>query len=199
MMEGSRTLDQRTTQAAAPYLVTFRSLAACECVRLRTSYELYSNTPVLTWVASCGPQAYIHSRAPKHVRLQNRPLEHYTFEHGFYATASNRRRYIFPLFRLSADGGRFLKDLEASTVDYDRELLPADRADLEQRFVEAIQQGTFEGSPPGYGRSKVSDLVPQIGAAEDAHAFANGARHTHEPCTVHHRTAHRRAAHLFCR
>jgi hypothetical protein len=75
-------------------------------------------------------------------------------EHGFYATSSNRRSFVFPLFKLSEDGERFLKRLEASDVAYDRILLPADPADVAQRFLEEIQAETFEGRLPGYGRSK---------------------------------------------
>ena len=97
-------------------------------------------------------------------------------EHGFYATSSNRRSFVFPLFKLSEDGERFLKRLEASDVAYDRILLPADPADVAQRFLEEIQAETFEGRLPGYGRSKHSDLYPNIVVADDAHAFANGAR-----------------------
>ena len=128
-----------------------------------------------TRTASCCPQAYIRSDAPKGVRLKNRPREHFVFEHAFWAMASNRRQYIFPLFKLSSDGEQFLNELESSNVEYDRELLPADPDDLEQRFVDDISSGAFTGKLPGVWRSQMSSLHPEITVAENAMLFAIGA------------------------
>ena len=117
----------------------------------------------------------IKRSAPRHLRLKDRPLDHFHIEEACYATASNRREFIFPLFKLSDDGKRFMQELEASDVAYDRVLLPADPADVVQRFLDEIQAGTIKGKLPGCGRSEFSDLYPEINAAEDAHTFANSA------------------------
>ena len=116
--------------------------------------------------------------------MKNRAPEEFFVEYGYYATASNRRAFIFPLFKLSDDGESILKVINSSDADYDRVLLPVERVDVLDRFLLEIKEDKFKGRLPGRGRSQCSDLFPPIDAPEitDAYAFALG-----EPAHIEHR------------
>ena len=60
------------------------------------------------------------------MQLKRRPREDFGVEHAFYCSASNRRSFTFPLFKLTYAAEGLLKTMLKSDVNYDRQLLPDD-------------------------------------------------------------------------
>ena len=83
-------------------------------------------------------QLWIKPDAPSR-QLKHRPREDFGVEHAFYCSASNRRQYIFPLFKLPDAAVRLLQQMLKSDTDYGHVLLPSDPEDTLLAALKAIK------------------------------------------------------------